>query len=77
MSAAAVRIDIVDTGAGIAAGTAEQIFEPFHTGKRGRLGLGLAICREIVQAHDGTLSAKHNQPRGTVFSLVLPAAGPL
>lgn len=67
------RVDIADTGPGIMSELIEQLFKPFRSGKGAGLGLGLAICREIVQSHDGTLCARPNEPCGTIFSLTLPA----
>jgi two-component system, LuxR family, sensor kinase FixL len=67
-------IKIVDTGPGIAADIAERLFEPFVSTKEGGLGLGLSICREIVEAHGGQILAAPNLPRGAVFSITLPTA---
>ena len=52
-----VQLNVQDVGCGIAAGDLERIFEPFVTTKKEGLGLGLAICRSIVHAHDGHLWA--------------------
>ena len=72
--AAAAEIAIADTGAGIAPQVAARLFQPFVTSKKSGMGLGLSICREIVEAHGGTLSAGPNAPRGTVFTIALPVA---
>jgi len=69
----AVRIEVGDTGPGIAPEVAERLFQPFVTSKATGLGLGLSICREIAQAHDGDLSAVTNATGGTTFTLRLPA----
>ena len=70
-----VRIVVSDSGPGIAAATHERLFEPFVSGKPSGMGLGLAVSRAIVEAHDGSLEAVPG-PHGE-FHLVLPfgAAG--
>jgi C4-dicarboxylate-specific signal transduction histidine kinase len=65
-----VRVDIRDNGEGIA--EPGRIFEPFFTTKEGGMGIGLAICRSILESHEGSLWATSNKPRGTVFSFTLP-----
>jgi len=50
----------------------ERIFEAFHTTKSSALGMGLSICRSIVEAHDGRLWATPNLPHGAVFCMMLP-----
>jgi signal transduction histidine kinase len=68
-----VLFTVADTGMGIDAGTRDRIFDPFFTTKAGGMGLGLPICRSIVEAHGGRVWASPGKPRGTVFRLVLPA----
>ncbi|WP_240359811.1 MASE1 domain-containing protein [Pyxidicoccus trucidator] len=70
------RVDVVDTGAGIPAHVLPRIFEPFFTTKpTGEgTGLGLAICQQIVRAHGGELEVRSEPGRGSVFSMLLPAA---
>lgn len=67
-----VEITVADTGPGIAAELAERLFQPFATTKRGGMGLGLSISREIIEAHEGELSAAPRSSGGTVFSVSLP-----
>ncbi len=66
------EIRIVDSGTGIAPEIADRLFQPFVTTKSAGMGLGLSICREIVEAHQGTLAALPNPSGGTVFRLTLP-----
>jgi PAS domain S-box-containing protein len=67
-----VQVEVCDTGKGLEPGTADRIFQPFFTTKPGGMGLGLAICRTIVERLGGKLSARANMPCGTVFELSMP-----
>ncbi len=68
----AVRID--DAGVGLAPGArSEALFEPFYTTKEHGMGMGLAICRSIVQAHHGAITAMARQPHGCSVEFYLPA----
>jgi two-component system, LuxR family, sensor kinase FixL len=67
-----VRVRVSDTGAGLPADL-ERMFEPFVTTKQQRLGLGLTICRSIIAAHSGRLTADACAGGGAVFSFTLPA----
>jgi len=67
-----VQVSVVDTGAGIGGDALDRIFEPFVTTKAHGMGLGLAVCRTIVAAHGGTLSAVNNAGRGATFDMTLP-----
>jgi len=69
----AVEILVSDAGIGIPAGDTSRVFEPFHTTKRQGLGLGLAICRSIIEAHGGSISLKNNADRGATARLTLSA----
>jgi signal transduction histidine kinase len=69
-----LKVAIEDSGSGIEAGHFERIFDPFFTTKSHGMGLGLSICRSILEAHGGTLLASPRSPFGTVFRLTLPVA---
>ena len=71
-----VEITVADTGPGIPATVGERIFERFYTTKSEGIGLGLAICRSIVEAHGGTLQFSSVVGTGTTFSIRLPVAEP-
>jgi two-component system, LuxR family, sensor kinase FixL len=68
-----VEICVVDRGAGIPAANLEQIFEPFVTTKATGMGLGLAICRSIIEAHGGRLWATNNPDCGATLHCELPS----
>lgn len=71
-----VRVAVADTGPGLAPGVAERLFDPFVSTKPGGMGLGLSICRTIVEGHGGRLWAEPNPGGGVVFRFTLPAAAP-
>jgi PAS domain S-box-containing protein len=66
----AIRLEVSDLGAGMK--EPERAFEPFVTTKENGMGMGLAICRSIIEAHDGRLWATRNEPRGTTLAFTLP-----
>ena len=68
-----ILVAIQDSGAGIDAGRMHQIFEPFYTTKPQGLGMGLSICRTIIEWHGGRLWAEPNQGEGATFKFRLPA----
>jgi len=68
----AVRLSISDRGTGISVDPLELVFEPFVTSKQHGLGLGLSICRSIIDSHGGRLWAENNAGRGATFHLLLP-----
>lgn len=65
---------VADTGAGIAPDIAQQLFQPFVTSKANGMGVGLSICRTIIEGHGGSISAKPNDGGGTIFEFTLPFA---
>ncbi len=67
-----VQLDISDTGPGIAADQLERIFDPFYTTKASGTGLGLALCRSIVEDHRGRIWASLGEESGATFHLTLP-----
>jgi FixJ family two-component response regulator len=69
-----MTVAVRDAGVGIAAEHRDAVFEPFWTTRREGLGLGLAVCRSIVQAHRGTIAVESNPDRGVTFRVELPAA---
>jgi two-component system sensor histidine kinase DctS len=67
-----LEFTVADVGAGIPDAISEKLFTPFFTTKDEGMGLGLSLCRTVVEQHGGFLSHSANQPRGTVFSFTLP-----
>jgi PAS domain S-box-containing protein len=67
-----VLVAVTDTGPGLPAANLARIFEAFYTTKPSGLGMGLSICRSIVDAHGGRLWTTPNEPRGAVFCMMLP-----
>ena len=70
-----VKVSVTDTGTGIASQDLERIFNPLFTTKSGGMGMGLSICRSIIEAHDGRLWVAPNKPEGAVFQFMLLADG--
>jgi signal transduction histidine kinase len=66
-----VTISIADTGTGIGEQDVQRVFDPLFTTKSGGMGMGLSICRSIIEAHDGILWVVPNTPRGSIFQFVL------
>jgi signal transduction histidine kinase len=66
-------VSVRDSGPGLMPENVERLFESFYTTKPGGLGMGLSICRSIIEAHGGRLWASANEPRGAVFQFTLTA----
>jgi len=71
-SDAGVLVAVRDSGPGLPSESAERLFESFYTTKSSGLGMGLSICRSIIDAHGGRLWATANVPQGAVFQFTLP-----
>ena len=71
-----VEFAVLDRGEGISAAVAEQLFTPFFTTKAEGMGLGLSLCRTVIEQHGGFLGFEAALPRGTIFSFTLPVAVP-
>jgi signal transduction histidine kinase len=69
-----VLVTVEDSGTGIDRKDRNRIFEPFYTTKSSGTGIGLTICRSIIEAHGGTLRASANNPYGTIFHVALPSS---
>jgi two-component system sensor kinase FixL len=70
-----VTISIEDTGSGISDSLAPQLFQPFITSKQAGMGIGLSICRTIIEAHGGRIWFEPGPDRGTIFKFTVPMAG--
>lgn len=72
-----IKISVSDIGPGIAAKTAEKLFKPFFTTKSNGLGVGLAMCQNIISAYGGELYAKNDHKKGACFEFTFPLAEPV
>lgn len=72
-----LHMHVADTGSGISAQAQDLLFTPFFTTRAEGTGLGLNLCRTIIEQHGGTLAYQPNQPRGTVFYFSVPTHRPL
>jgi len=71
-----VRLVVEDSGQGIPDEIRQNIFDPFFTTKNRGTGLGLAVTRQIVEAHHGSISCEPADPQGTRFVIELPSTAP-
>jgi signal transduction histidine kinase len=67
-------VRVADLGTGLDATDADRMFDAFFSTKPGGIGMGLSICRSIVEAHGGRIWAADNEPRGSVFCFTVPLA---
>ena len=67
-----VIVEVVDTGTGVARDQADKLFTAFHSTKKEGMGMGLAICRSIIEDHDGELGFRNNEGPGATFYFSLP-----
>jgi len=72
LDAGQVEVTLEDSGGGIDPSVMQRVFEPFYTTKEGGMGMGLAVCRSIIQSHGGRLWATTNEGPGTTFHFTLP-----
>ena len=70
-----VKVSVADTGTGMGSQDIDQIFNPLFTTKSDGMGMGLSICRSIIEAHDGRIWVAPNKPQGAVVQFALPANG--
>ena len=68
-----VRVAVQDTGHGLRSESLPRLFDPFYTTKPEGMGMGLSICRSIIEAHGGRLWAAGCEPRGALFQFTIPA----
>jgi signal transduction histidine kinase len=67
-----VLVAVKDSGPGVAPASLERLFDPFYTTKPEGLGMGLSICRSIIEAHGGRLWVTANLPQGAIFHFTMP-----
>jgi signal transduction histidine kinase len=71
-----ILVTVADSGTGIEVKDIDRIFETFFTTKAEGMGMGLSICRSIVELHGGRISASQTNPHGSIFRVFLPAGAP-
>jgi signal transduction histidine kinase len=67
-----VMVAVEDTGKGLGAGAVDRIFDPMYTTKAHGMGMGLSICRSIIEAHEGKIWVTTNKGRGAIFHFTVP-----
>jgi signal transduction histidine kinase len=71
-SSSGVLLSVRDTGRGVSPEQLERLFDPFYTTKSDGMGMGLSICRSIVESHGGKIWAAANPPQGAAFYFTIP-----
>jgi signal transduction histidine kinase len=74
--ASGVLVTVRDSGPGLSAGSLERLFDAFYTTKADGMGMGLAVCRSIVEVHGGRIWVSRDFTRGAIFRFTLPVGGP-
>lgn len=72
-----IRVAVRDSGPGFSAETQQRLFAPFYTTKPNGMGMGLSICRSIIEDHGGRLSASRIDPQGALFQFTIPVTQPV
>jgi C4-dicarboxylate-specific signal transduction histidine kinase len=70
-----VQTSVIDNGSGLTDEQLDHVFDPYYTTRAEGLGLGLAICRSIIEDHGGRLTVRRHDPNGASFQFTLPSAG--
>lgn len=71
-----VRLTVEDSGSGLEPGVEDRIFDPFYTTKKGGMGVGLSVCRSIIESHHGRLWTERNAGPGATFAFSIPCSPP-
>jgi signal transduction histidine kinase len=70
-----VLVTVRDSGPGLTPESLNHLFDAFYTTKPGGMGMGLSICRSIIEDHGGRVWATANVPQGAIFQFILPTSG--
>jgi signal transduction histidine kinase len=69
-------LEVKDTGVGISKENMKKLFTPFFTTKAKGQGMGLTVCKRLVEAHDGTISVESEEGKGSIFTVIIPVRPP-
>jgi len=69
-----IQVSVEDTGTGISSSDIQRVFDPTFTTKASGMGMGLSICRTIIEDHGGRIWVMQGKPAGSIFSFVLPTS---